>query len=196
MEPFPRSSSLGHECITAAPKGIDARSLGPDLSAPSSIGVFPRWPLCSDWGVSPQPSLLLFRPRPGDVSTGLRYGNRFRARNNPAKRERSSFADNGESNMKKPWIVTAAAIAMMSGSVAMSGSAVAQLAASSSSSTETTTSVPVMPAQDTMTRTTRQTTDSDGVVTDKSRTTSSDTSTSPYGGVTSTKKSSETTTVR
>jgi hypothetical protein len=93
--------------------------------------------------------------------------------------------------MNKTWLALTTALTLMAG--------VASAQTMTTTTTESTTAVPVpvMPVAPTISEsTTQRTVDSDGVVTDHSKTMTSGTTISPYGDSTSTRRTTETTTVR
>jgi len=92
--------------------------------------------------------------------------------------------------MMKTWLAAAAALAMMT------GGALAQGASTSSSSTWSSTTDPAVAPTGTHESRSERTTSSDGVVTDKTNTYSSGTTTAPTGEMDKTEKSTKTTTVR
>jgi hypothetical protein len=91
--------------------------------------------------------------------------------------------------MTRIWFVAATAFSLMA------GAAVAQTT-TETTTTETTAPI-VAPMPPTVSQTTSQRTiDANGVVTDHTRTSTSGTSISPYGDTTTTRRTTETTTVR
>lgn len=92
--------------------------------------------------------------------------------------------------MIRSYLAAATALAMMT------GVAVAQTSSSSTTSTQSTTAIPAPVYGGSSSRETQQTTDSNGVVVDKTQTYSSGTAITPSGDLATTRKSSETTTVR
>jgi len=92
--------------------------------------------------------------------------------------------------MIRTWLAAATGLALMTGVAA------AQMSSSSSTSTQTTTSTAVpMPGSSSESHSQR-TIDSNGVVIDKSRSNSTGVSVTPSGDVATTRKSTESTTVR
>ncbi len=92
--------------------------------------------------------------------------------------------------MIRSWLVAATALAMMT------GVAVAQTSSSSTTSTQSTTPTAAPVYGGSSSSSTQQTTDNNGVVRDRTQTYSSGSNVTPSGDLATTRKSSETTTVR
>jgi hypothetical protein len=91
--------------------------------------------------------------------------------------------------MIRSWLVAATALAMMT------GVAVAQTSSSSTTSTQSTTPAPAQVYGGSSSSSTQQTTNSDGIVRDKTQTYSSGNTVTPSGDLATTHKSSETTSI-
>lgn len=92
--------------------------------------------------------------------------------------------------MTKTWLAAAAALAMMT------GGALAQTTTSSTTSTQSTTAAPVPVTGIVSASRSQQTTDSNGVETDKTQTYSNGATVTPSGELATTRKTTETTTTR
>lgn len=93
--------------------------------------------------------------------------------------------------MNKTWLAMTTALTLMAGVAA------AQTMTTTTTESTTAVPVPVVPVAPTiMETTTQRTVDTDGVVTDHSKTVTSGTTLSPFGDATTTRRTTETTTVR
>lgn len=92
--------------------------------------------------------------------------------------------------MIRTWLAATMALSMMT------GVALAQTSTSSTTSTQSTTAVPALVPGTAGVTNTQQTTDSDGVVTDKTQTYTSGTTVAPSHELATTRKTTETTTTR
>lgn len=92
--------------------------------------------------------------------------------------------------MYRCWLLAAVGLALMT------GGAFAQTSSSSTTTTQSTTAAPVPALGGTSWSSSRQTTDRNGVMTEKSETSTTGTTISPTGETVTTRKTTESTTVR
>jgi hypothetical protein len=93
----------------------------------------------------------------------------------------------GEYDMIKTWLAASMALALMT------GVAVAQSSSSTTTSTQSATPVPAPMLGGSSSSSTQQNTNSNGVVTDRSKTTTNGTSVTPYGNLETTRKTTDST---
>ena len=92
--------------------------------------------------------------------------------------------------MNKTWLAATMALAMMT------GVALAQTSSSSTTTTQSTTAVPAPVYGGSSSSSSQQTTDSNGIQTDKTQTYTSGTTVTPSGDLATTRKTTDTVTVR